>query len=569
MNHSHRMTAPAKLCILLCLAATLASFSGVGNLCAQDATNSTKATESTTNTHLLTFKQIEEIWGKASLDDVKKAAESGDAIAQCHLGVRFVAGRIGETNFTEGFKWYLKAAEQGIAHAQFRLGMMYQQAQGVPKNRESAMKWMSKSAEQGYTLGELNLGWLHERDEAEPGRTPGGNYPEAAEWYEKAAKKGNAHAQFLLAELYQYQKLGADQRTNCIQWYLKSAAQGHVRAQAKAGTLPEWYPNHPLLKTNPAVVTFLRNAAEKGNLNAQIELAKKYRTGDGVETNLVEAFKWMQLAAASDVESSRVNAAAYELARMYENGEGVQKNLPEAWAYYQSAAAGEYPDGLYRVAVMYDHGTGVPKDLKQAAEHYFLAATRGWGSFQSNATDRLLQLYADGHGLPEGRDKIELQLKRFANAQLPRTQFQLGEIYYHGKAVPKDDGVAAEHYTRAAKMGSADAQNRIGQMWATGLHGTLDPQEAASWYRKAAMQGLAEAQFNLGAAYANGTGVKPDPVEAGCWLYLAASQGHGNARKKLDELEQRMTPEQVVQAKAKAAEFKPSKPNLRPGAFFQ
>ena len=191
MNHSHRMTAPAKLCILLCLAATLASFSGVGNLCAQDATNSTKTTESTTNTHLLTFKQIEEIWGKASLDDVKKAAESGDAIAQCHLGGRFVGGRAGKTNFTEGFKWYLKAAEQGMAHAQFRLGMMYQQALGVPHSRESAMKWMSKSAEQGYTLGELNLGWLHERDEAEPGRTPGGNYPEAAEWYEKAAKKGN------------------------------------------------------------------------------------------------------------------------------------------------------------------------------------------------------------------------------------------------------------------------------------------------------------------------------------------------------------------------------------------
>jgi hypothetical protein len=565
MNTSIRNGPPIVSYIFVCVAAMLASFTRVGVVCAQDAVNSTEPP--TTNAHLSTFKQIEEIWGKASLDDVKKAAESGDAIAQCHLGARFIAGRIGKTNFTEGFSWYLKAAEQGVAHAQFRLGMMCAQGQGVPKNREAAMKWMSKSAEQGYTLGELNLGWLHANDEAAPGRTPGGNYPEAAEWYEKAAKKGNAHAQFLLAELYHYQKLGAAERTNCIQWYLKSAAQGHVKAQAEVGRLPSSFPNHPLLKTNHAVVTFLRNAAEKGNLDAQFELAKKYRAGDGVETNLVEAFKWMQRAAQSDVESSRSSDAAYELARMYENGEGVQRNPTEAWNHYQAAAAGGYPDALYRVAVMYDQGTGVPRDLKQATEYYFLAATRGWGSFPSNAVDRLLQLYADGQGLPQDAEEIDRQLKHFANAQIPRIQFQLGEIRYQGKAVPKDDGAAVEHYTRAAKLGFAEAQNRIGQLWAAGLQGTPDLQEAASWYLKAAVQGLAEAQFNLGALYAKGTGVKPDPVEAWHWLYLALSQEHPNGRKALEELEKRMTPEQIGQAKAKAAEFKPSKPVPRPWVF--
>src|ERR1017187_4250073 len=75
------------------------------------------------------------------------------------------------------------------------------------------------------------------------------NFVVAAEWYRKAADQGYAKAQYELAELYDYGKLGDDQRSNCIPWYLKAAAQGNTDAQAKVGELPKFYPNSELLKS--------------------------------------------------------------------------------------------------------------------------------------------------------------------------------------------------------------------------------------------------------------------------------------------------------------------------------
>jgi len=505
----------------------------------------------------LTFKEIDGRWTNASLNEVKVAAQAGDATAQCQLGARLVMGRGVKTNLAEGAEWYRKAAEQGLAHAQFRLGMMYEQGRGVTKSRDAAMEWMRKAADQGYTLAELNLGWMYANDEGtKPGQTITGNYPVAAEWYEKAARKGNAQAQFLLAELYRYRKLGESKRTNCVEWYWKAASQGHVKAQAAVGELLDSFPNHALLRSSQTI-PMLRQAAGKGNLDAQFELAKRYRSGNGVETNLPEAFKWMKLAANNGTESSRVFDASYELGSMYEKGEGVGMNLSEAWQSYQTAAGGGYPDALFRVGRMYEEGTGVPKDLKQAAEHYFLAATRGWGTFGKEALQHLLALYLAGPDFSVEKSNVEKQLKQFEHTPRPEVQFQLGEIYNQGKAVSKDDALAVQHYTEAARLGSPEAQFRIGQMWASGSPGQLDLREAAVWYRKAAEQGLTEAQFKLGVCYATGQGLPIDRIEAWHWLELATLQKHDDARKERNKLEKSMTPEQLSEAKAKVARFTP------------
>ena len=495
---------------------------------------------------LLTFSDIEARWGTTPRDKLEAAAQSGDVTAQSLLGWQLLYGRNQPTNHTRGANWLRQAAEKGFAYAQFQFGWIHEEGRGVTKNREIAMDWTIKSADQGFTPAEVNLGWMHSFDKVKPGQTVTGNYPEAAEWYTKAAQKGHANAQFLLAEIYHEGKLGNDQRTNCIPWFLKAAKQGHAKAQAIIGSLARYYPNNELLKSDQ-IIPHLRDAAAKGELSAQLGLARRLRDGDGVAKNPTEALQWMKRAASNQARNTRVSDAQYELASMYETGAGGERNLSEAWRLYLFAS-GVSPHAQYRVGRMYEEGTGVPTNHQQAAEFYWMTATRGWGPFEGEAAERLLRLYSAGLGMPGDKTEVEKQLKRLGNSSVASVQFQLGEIYYSGKAGQKDDDAAVEHYTKAATLGSAEAQSRIGQMWATGLQGKPDLAEAASWYRKAAMQGLAEAQFNLGAAYANGTGVKPDPVEALRWLYLAASQGHGNARKELDELEKRMTPEQIAEA---------------------
>ena len=87
-----------------------------------------------------------------------KAAEQGNAVAQCNLGVSYCNGQGVEQNYEEAVLWYRKAAEQGHARAQLLLGYCYEYGQGVEQNYQEAVKWYRKSAEQGNADAQCNLG---------------------------------------------------------------------------------------------------------------------------------------------------------------------------------------------------------------------------------------------------------------------------------------------------------------------------------------------------------------------------------------------------------------------------
>ena len=57
----------------------------------------------------------------------------------------------------EAVKWYRKAADQGDARAQCNLGLMYENGRGVSKDEYEAVKWFRKAAEQGYENAKKTL----------------------------------------------------------------------------------------------------------------------------------------------------------------------------------------------------------------------------------------------------------------------------------------------------------------------------------------------------------------------------------------------------------------------------
>ena len=63
----------------------------------------------------------------------RKAAEQGDAPAQCRLGWCYEIGEGVETNAAEAVKWYRKAAEQGHAEAKDALKGLSDKSDGVKK----------------------------------------------------------------------------------------------------------------------------------------------------------------------------------------------------------------------------------------------------------------------------------------------------------------------------------------------------------------------------------------------------------------------------------------------------
>lgn len=113
---------------------------------------------------------------------------------------------------------------------------------------------------------------------------------------------------------------------------------------------------------------------------------------------------------------------------------------------------------------------------------------------------------------------------------------------------------------KGAKEGRPLPQFNLGLMYYKGRAVAEDYTEAVKWWRLAAEQGFAEALNNLGMMYGNGDGVPKDFVEAHKWFGLAASRHppgrkRKNSQRDLDFLTKQMTAAQITKAERLAQEW--------------
>ena len=148
-------------------------------------------------------------------------------------------------------------------------------------------------------------------------------------------------------------------------------------------------------------------------------------------------------------------------------------------------------------------------------------------------------------GTDEGVDSDEKfkELVERASAGDPKSQTELGVMYYTGEAVSKslsgqvlnnDPGLAAGWFYRAAEQGYADAQFNLGLMYVNGEGIEQDIVQAVDLFNKAAEQGNIDAQNNLGALYYTGEGVERNVDTAIEWFERAAALGSDDARANLE-----------------------------------
>jgi hypothetical protein len=76
------------------------------------------------------------------LEDLRRTALQGDAMAQFNMGARYALGDDVKLDYTEAARWFTLAAEQGHVVAQSNLGAYYWSGTGVPKNLTKAYFWM-------------------------------------------------------------------------------------------------------------------------------------------------------------------------------------------------------------------------------------------------------------------------------------------------------------------------------------------------------------------------------------------------------------------------------------------
>ena len=113
---------------------------------------------------------------------------------------------------------------------------------------------------------------------------------------------------------------------------------------------------------------------------------------------------------------------------------------------------------------------------------------------------------------------------------------------------------------KAAEQGNPLSQFNLGMMYYKGRAVRQDYKEAVKWWRLSAEKGFAEALNNLGMMYGNGDGVPQDYVEAHKWFDLAAShhppgRKHRNSVRDRDFLVNKMTSSQIAEAQQLAREW--------------
>jgi uncharacterized protein len=120
----------------------------------------------------------------------------------------------------------------------------------------------------------------------------------------------------------------------------------------------------------------LREAAQKGDVKAQVKLGKLYEFPDvSFPThgpNYGEAMKWFRKALAQGSSE-----AMDEIGTMHQQGWGVQRDPGEAVTWYRKAAQTGDAEGQWNLGLAYEAGSGVKKDDVQACMWYMLSGRTG------------------------------------------------------------------------------------------------------------------------------------------------------------------------------------------------
>lgn len=114
-------------------------------------------------------------------------------------------------------------------------------------------------------------------------------------------------------------------------------------------------------------------AGVQGCADAQNNLGKMYRLGNGVEQDYRKALEWYLKSAEMGNASAQCNIGV-----MYANGIGVEQNYEKALEWYLKSAEMGNASAQYNLGIMYEKGEGVEQDFIKACVWYKRAVAQGY-----------------------------------------------------------------------------------------------------------------------------------------------------------------------------------------------
>lgn len=275
---------------------------------------------------------------------------------------------------------------------------------GLEATGDEKIDYLSQAAELGHAKAQYCLGEYY-------GEISRGNeklFEQAIVWYRKAAEQGHVDAQYSLGSLY---KVGYGIEKDLEQaavWFTKAADQGHERAQRALESI----------KKDLRIFTITKNA-EKGDVNAQYELAEHYANKRAMLRIRLGDKHFKEYNLFNDTDSYR------------------KKDLKQAVEWYRKAAEQGHSDAQYMLGRCYEEGmsfAGIKKDFEQAANWYRKAAEQGHASAQTV----LGECYCDGMGVEEDVIQGIEWYRKAAEQNHLQALIKLSSCYKWGKGVEID-----------------------------------------------------------------------------------------------------------------------------------
>lgn len=186
---------------------------------------------------------------------------------------------------------------------------------------------------------------------------------------------------------------------------------------------------------------WVKAAADKGDAEAQLQLALLYASGASGTRDTSKAAKWMRKAA-----DQGLARAEYYLGLDYAHGQGVKKNEAEAVQWFRRAADQGFADAQYEMGLCCLSGRGMRESGTEAMDWFRKAAERG----SALAEYEIGNCYFEGTGVAKNIEEGIKWIDRAAARGVPAAQYQLGSCYEKGQGVPKDDVQAYKWYSLAA-----------------------------------------------------------------------------------------------------------------------
>jgi len=164
-----------------------------------------------------------------------------------------------------------------------------------------------------------------------------GKVNQAIPLVKKAAKRGDAEAQYNLG--YCFEKgVGVEiNQDKSIKWYQKSAQQNYM--DAEYALMMAYAEGKGVEKNNEIAFEYALRCAEKKDPTCMFNVIGSYQDGRGIEADSTQLLKWaFKLAKLpnppNQYQSGKITSARLQIAQMYTSGNLVNQNLFEAYKWY-------------------------------------------------------------------------------------------------------------------------------------------------------------------------------------------------------------------------------------------